>query len=79
MPVTMAGVRVAVLAVIGIGTIAAFINAGGLGVLLFTGVAQSHHDKIVAGAVASSALALLVNGALRRVELRAARRATGDG
>ncbi len=58
LPVMLAGVRVAVLAVIGIGTVAAFINAGGLGVLLFTGVSQSHHGKIVAGALASSALAL---------------------
>jgi ABC-type proline/glycine betaine transport system permease subunit len=48
-----------------------------LGVLLFTGVAQSHHGKILAGAIASSALALVVNGALRRVELRAAHRAGG--
>jgi osmoprotectant transport system permease protein len=78
LPVILAGVRIAVLAVIGIGTVAAFINAGGLGVLLFTGVAQSHHGKIVAGAVASSALALLMNGVLRRVELRAERRARGE-
>ena len=78
LPVMLAGLRIAVLAVIGIGTIAAFINAGGIGVLLFTGVAQSHHGKIVAGAIASSALALVVNGALRHVELRAERRARGE-
>jgi len=73
LPVVLAGVRVAVLAIIGIGTVAAFINAGGLGVLLFTGVAQGHPDKIVAGAVTVAALALGRAGVLRWVEGRAAR------
>ncbi|MDR7555094.1 MAG: ABC transporter permease [Armatimonadota bacterium] len=73
LPVVLAGVRVAVLAIIGIGTVAAFINAGGLGVLLFTGVAQSHPDKIVAGAVTVSALALGCGGLLRWVEERVVR------
>ncbi len=77
MPVALAGVRVAVLAIIGIGTIAAFINAGGLGVLLFTGVAQSHPDKIIAGALGASGLALGTNGLLRALEHRAARAAGG--
>jgi osmoprotectant transport system permease protein len=78
LPVIAAGARVAILTIIGIGTIAAFINAGGLGVLLFAGVAQSHPDKIVAGAVVSSALALVASWGLRRVELRAARAARGE-
>ncbi len=73
LPVVLAGVRVAVLTIIGIGTVAAFINAGGLGVLLFTGVAQSHPDKIVAGAVTVSALALGSAGVLRWVEERVVR------
>lgn len=71
LPVILAGVRVAVLAIIGIGTIAAFINAGGLGVLLFEGVSQSHPGKIVAGSIATSALALAVNALLRSAEHRA--------
>jgi osmoprotectant transport system permease protein len=79
MPVILAGVRIAVLAIIGIGTIAAFINAGGLGVLLFTGVAQGHADKIIVGAAATSGLALTVNALLRRVELAAAALARGEG
>lgn len=77
LPIILAGVRIAVLAIIGIGTIAAFINAGGLGVLLFSGVAQSHPGKILAGALASSALALGANGALGRIEARARARAQG--
>lgn len=78
LPVILAGVRVAVLAIIGIGTIAAFINAGGLGVLLFTGVAQSFPDKIIAGAIAASALALASNAGLRALEYRALVRARGE-
>jgi osmoprotectant transport system permease protein len=77
MPVILAGVRVAVLAIIGIGTIAAFINAGGLGVLLFTGVSQGHADKIIAGAIAASGLALGVNALLYALEGRAHRAARG--
>ncbi|MDR7537791.1 MAG: ABC transporter permease [Armatimonadota bacterium] len=79
LPVIVAGTRVAILTTIGIGTIAAFINAGGLGVLLFAGVAQSHPDKITAGALGSSGLALAANWALRKVELRSARAAQGEG
>ncbi len=69
-PVILAGVRIATVATIGIGTIAAFINAGGLGVLLFEGVRTSNYDKIVVGAVAVSLLAIAINWGLRVVEQR---------
>ena len=69
-PVILAGIRIATVATIGIGTIAAFINAGGLGVLLFEGVRTSNYDKIVAGAIAVSLLAIAINWALRAVERR---------
>jgi len=78
MPVILAGVRIAVLAIIGIGTIAAFINGGGLGVLLFTGVAQSHPDKIIAGALGASGLALGAGAIVRTLENRAVRSARGE-
>lgn len=77
LPVILAGVRIALLAIIGIGTIAAFINAGGLGTLLFLGVAQSNPDKIFAGAIGVSVLAWVANGLARVVEERARRRAHG--
>lgn len=79
LPVILAGVRIAMLAIIGIGTIAAFINAGGLGVLLFTGVAQGHPGKIAAGAIGASGLALGANAVVRALENRAARAARGGG
>ncbi len=72
LPVILAGVRVAMLTTIGIGSIAAFINAGGLGTLLFMGVSQSNPDKIIAGAVAVSALALLAQALIRVFERRTA-------
>ncbi|MDR5684277.1 MAG: ABC transporter permease [Armatimonadota bacterium] len=73
LPVMLAGLRVAVVAVIAIAAVAAFINAGGLGVLLFQGVSQGHRDKIVTGAMAVSSLALAASAAVRALEQRAAR------
>ncbi|MCS6938567.1 MAG: ABC transporter permease [Roseiflexaceae bacterium] len=73
LPIILAGVRVATLSIIAIGTIAAFINAGGLGLLLFDGVRSSNPEKIIAGAIAVSALAIGANGALWMIEQRATR------
>lgn len=72
LPIILAGVRVATLSIIAIGTIAAFINAGGLGLLLFDGVRSSNPEKIIAGAIAVSALAIGANGVLWVVEQHAA-------
>ena len=77
-PVILAGVRLATIAIIGIGTVAAFISAGGLGVLLFEGVRTSNYDKIVAGAIAVSLLAIGMNWILRTLEKRASMRVRGE-
>ncbi len=77
LPVILAGVRIALLTTIGIGTVAAFINAGGLGTLLFMGVIQNNPDKIIAGAVAVSALALAANTLARALEGRVVRATRG--
>jgi osmoprotectant transport system permease protein len=78
LPLLLAGARVATLSIIGIGTIAAFINAGGLGQLLFEGVVTGNRDKIVAGALAVSILAIGANGLLGLLERRAALAIRGD-
>ncbi len=78
-PVILAGVRVAAVSTVGIAAVAAFINAGGLGVLLFEGVRTSNYDKIVAGAVAISLLAIAINWGLRAVERRLEARVHGEG
>jgi len=69
-PVILAGVRVATVSVIGIGTVGALVKAGGLGELLFVGVRTNHHGKILAGAIAVSLLALGLNLLLRAAEER---------
>jgi osmoprotectant transport system permease protein len=71
LPMLLAGIRLATLSSIGIGTIAAFINAGGLGSLLFQGVTTANYDKIVTGSLAVSILAISVNYFLRFLEKRA--------
>jgi osmoprotectant transport system permease protein len=71
LPLLLAGIRLAALSTIGIGTIAAYISAGGLGTLLFTGVETANYDKILAGGLAVSALAIGVNYFLRFLERRA--------
>ena len=78
LPLLLAGTRLATLAIIGIGTIAAFINAGGLGRLLFEGVTTSNPQKIVAGSIAVSVLAIAANLILRFFERRSALAIRGE-
>jgi osmoprotectant transport system permease protein len=70
--VILGGVRVATVSLIALATVAAWINAGGLGVLLFEGIGTDNPDKIVAGALAAAALAIAADLLLRGAE-RAAR------
>lgn len=68
MPIILAGVRVAAVMIIGIAAIAAQISAGGLGQLMFEGLALGRDDMIWAGAIAVGLLALAVNGGLLGLE-----------
>ncbi|NJM66336.1 MAG: ABC transporter permease [Acaryochloris sp. RU_4_1] len=62
LPVVLAGVRLSVTIIIALGTIAAKFGAGGLGVLLFEGIAQAgRYDKIWAGTIAVGGLAIAFN------------------
>jgi osmoprotectant transport system permease protein len=74
-PVVLAGVRIAVVVGIGLATIAAAIGAGGLGVLIYRGVATVDHRLILAGAVPAAALALLSDFLLGWLEKRRGRAA----
>jgi osmoprotectant transport system permease protein len=69
-PVVLAGIRIAVVVGIGLATIAAAIGAGGLGVLIFRGVATVDHRLILAGAIPAALLALGFDFGLGRVERR---------
>jgi osmoprotectant transport system permease protein len=72
LPVVLAGVRIATVVSIGLATIAAAIGAGGLGVLIYRGVAIVDHRLILAGAVPAALLALAADSGLGIVERRLA-------
>ena len=64
------GIRLAVVSTIGIGTIAAMINAGGLGVLLMDGLRTMNTAKILWGSLLSAGLAIFLNRLLKVIEER---------
>jgi osmoprotectant transport system permease protein len=70
LPVIVGGLRVAAVAVIFIASIAALVDAGGLGTLILAGIDQNNLPKAIAGTVACVALALVVDGLLRLTERR---------
>jgi osmoprotectant transport system permease protein len=70
LPVIVAGIRIAVVMQISVATVAAYISAGGLGDIIFQGITQDFSEKIVAGAVLTSALAIAADESLRRLERR---------
>ena len=68
LPVLIAGLRIATVTTIGLATITAWVNAGGLGSLLFDGISRDYPSQILAGAVAITGLSLLIDLALRVAE-----------
>jgi osmoprotectant transport system permease protein len=68
LPIVLAGVRLAAVVCIGIAAIGARFNAGGIGVLLFDGIAMGRDQMIWAGAMVLAVFALVVNSLLRFVE-----------
>ena len=61
LPVIMAGVRISSVTAVGFMTIAAFIGAGGLGFLVFSGIRSVNNIQILAGAIPACLLALTVD------------------
>jgi osmoprotectant transport system permease protein len=78
LPVIVAGIRITAVTQISVATIAAYISAGGLGDIIFQGITQDFGEKIVAGAVTTSLLAIAADETLRRLEQRL-RASTADG
>jgi len=69
LPIFLAGLRIAAVVAIAVATIGAKFGAGGLGTLLFEGIAQAgRFDKIWAGAIAVALLAFALNGLLLMLE-----------
>jgi len=67
-PVIMAGVRTAVVMNIGVAAIAAYIGAGGLGVLISRGISQTDPRQLIIGAIAVSLLAITADQVLYRIQ-----------
>jgi len=67
-PVIMAGIRIAAVYNIGTVAVAAYIGAGGLGVLVSRGLAQNDLRQLLAGALLLGLLAVLVDVALGRLQ-----------
>jgi osmoprotectant transport system permease protein len=70
--VILAGIRTATVTCVGVATIAAAIGAGGLGELIFRGVASVDNRLVLAGAIPAALLALLADASLAWAERRLA-------
>jgi len=68
MPVIMAGIRTAMVLIIGTATIASLIGAGGLGDLITVGISRNDPSLILLGAIPSALLALFFDFLLRQFE-----------
>ncbi len=67
-PVIMAGIRTATVINVGVGTLAAYIAAGGLGEFIFGGIALNNTNMILAGAIPAALLAILLDFLLSLIQ-----------
>lgn len=77
LPYLLSGLRVATVSTTGIATMAALINAGGLGNLLFEGMRTYHIPKLIWGIVLTASLALCFNYIFSFFENKAVKFAAG--
>lgn len=68
MPVIMAGIRTAMVLIVGTATLAALIGAGGLGDIILLGIDRNNAELIILGAVPAALLAILFDLLLRKME-----------
>ena len=68
LPIIMTGIRIAAVTAVGLMTIAAFIGAGGLGYLVFSGVQTVDNNMILAGAIPACILALVIDFVIGKIE-----------
>src|SRR5207302_7277774 len=67
-PLIMAGLRTAAVTVVATATLAGFVGGGGLGVFLYSGLAQQGQEaELIGGAVLVAALAVLTALGLARL------------
>ena len=75
LPVIVAGLRIAAVTVISVTVVGAYVNAGGLGTLIFSGMSNDFAPKIWTGAITACALAVAADLSLARLETRLKARA----
>ena len=68
LPLIVSGIRIALVTVIGIATVAAFIDAGGLGTIILAGLDQNYPEKIIVGGLVTALMAIFFDYALTRLE-----------
>ncbi|MFJ7666883.1 ABC transporter permease/substrate-binding protein [Lysinibacillus sp. NPDC097195] len=68
MPVIMAGIRTAMVLIVGTATLAALIGAGGLGDIILLGIDRNNTALIILGAVPAAILALVFDYLLKKLE-----------
>lgn len=70
LPLIVSGVRIALVTVIGIATIAAFIDAGGLGSIILAGIDQNFPEKIIVGGGLTAVIAIFFDTVMTWLERR---------
>lgn len=70
--VIVAGIRTALVLIVGTATLASFVGAGGLGDFITTGIKLQQNVTLVVGAILVASLALFIDWLARLVELVAA-------
>jgi osmoprotectant transport system permease protein len=69
LPFIMAGVRTATVLTVGVATLATFVGAGGLGELIYRGLASWNNQLVLAGAIPAALLAIFFDLILKRFEM----------
>lgn len=68
LPVIVAGIRTALLAIIALATLTGYIRSGGLGEIMFTGISRLYGSQVLAGVIAVAALAITTDVLMRLLE-----------
>ncbi|HYI23888.1 MAG TPA: ABC transporter permease [Thermomicrobiales bacterium] len=68
LPVIIAGIRAALVTIVGLASLGGLISAGGLGRILFEGIGRNYPSMVLAGLIAIVALSVAVDLVLRGVE-----------
>lgn len=70
-PVLIAGVRTAVVMGVGVGAIASYVGAGGLGDYIFQGIQRTNDKMVLVGAIMVSLMAIIIDRMLYMIQRKA--------